>query len=112
MKIKATQKEFKGSNVLRVSYCGLQTLLKYENAFAYNAGVYGHNCDYYELNNFQLIISTGYRPHGKKANYETLKQYESNAQNIQSNERLTYEEKKALTQNLLKDFLNDANIYA
>lgn len=111
MKIRATRKEFRNSNVLKVGYCKLQNLLQYENAFAYSAGVNGWNCDYYELNNFNLIISTGYRPHGKDSDPEVLKHYDNTAYNIASSNVLSYEEKKTLIQNLLKDFIHDSNIY-
>lgn len=109
MKIKSTRKEFKGSNVLQVGYCKLQNLLKYENAFAYNAGVNGWNCDYYELDNFKIIISTGYRPHGLKIDSKTIKHYEDLARSIQEDSNLDYESKKTLTQNLLKDFIGELN---
>ena len=110
MKLKASKKEFKGSNVLKVNYCKLQYLLSYKQPFAYSSGVNGWSCDYYYLDNF--IISTGYQPIGQAVNYEALKHYENLACKIVNNLNTTYKEKITLIDNLIQDFINDPTIKA
>lgn len=109
MKLKASKKEFKGLNVLRVGGYGLQETLRGLDAFGYSAGAYGWSCDYYDLGG--LIISQGYSAIGKPANYETLKQYEEIARRINTNDETNYQEKQAQLHSLREDFKNDLNIF-
>ena len=107
MKLKASKKEFKGLNVLRVGYCKLQYLLQYKQPFAYSSGVNGWSCDYYDLDG--VIISTGYQPIGKQVNNEAVATYEDIARKVSSG-ALDYKEKEKLIDNLIKDFVNDSNV--
>lgn len=108
MKIKTTQKAIRNSYypTIQAGYCELQTLLRYQNAFAYNSGVYGWNCDYYYTSDF--IICTGYRPHGfrNKKITEIMKTYEDHARAIDSDYNLPYEKRKDFI-NALFDQFND-----
>ena len=107
MKLKASKKEFKGSNVLRVGYCKLQYLLQYKQPFAYSSGVNGWSCDYYDLGS--VIISTGYQPIGKQVNHDIIATYEDIARKVSSG-TLNHKEKEKLIDNLIKDFVNDPNV--
>ena len=110
MKLKSNKKGFKGLDVLKVGYCKLQYLLNYKDAFAYSSGAHGWACDYYDIDG--VIISTGYNPIGKQTKSEIVEHYEKIARKTLSNYNLNHEDKTQLLDNLLKDFLNDANIYA
>ena len=81
-----------GNKVFSVGYCGAQNLLSGSSRFAYNSGVYGWNCDYYNFNG--VIICTGYRPHGRNGNEITSK-YEEIARSIRDNRALTWDERNA-----------------
>lgn len=66
---------------IKVSYCGLQNLLKYTNPVAYTRGVYGWNCDIYTFGRY--AIATGYRPFGEVSpDYDIVKIYENKASEI------------------------------
>ena len=81
-----------GNKVFSVGYCGAWHLLSGINRFAYNSGVYGWNCDYYNLDG--VIICTGYRPHGRDCRDITDK-YEKIATAVYENRALTWEDTRA-----------------
>ena len=93
MKAKVTRKYINAvyDDVYSVGYCGAQSLLYGVEPFAYNAGVYGWNCDYYYVNG--VCICTGYRPHGKSVNYDILNEYEKQADAIRNDWNIPYDEK-------------------
>ena len=116
MKFKTTSKKIKEiytrNNILEISYCDLQNLLKYENPTAYNSGVYGWNYDLYEVDGVAIV--TGYRsmPTGKNFNYELVHNYEQKAREVnqrRKTDKETWEEydrnKKESINNLFKEFL-------
>jgi hypothetical protein len=108
-KIRATKREMKENYyVLCVSYCGAQTLLKYQNAVAYSTRAEGWACDYYEVDN--VVISTGYAPIKSKnviCDYELIKKYEDRARKLESNYGLSYKQRKSRVNNLLKRFIEE-----
>lgn len=61
MKFKSTKRDIMANygNIIKVDYCDLQNLLKYESPIAYTAGVYGWNADIYDFGG--IAICTGYR---------------------------------------------------
>ena len=64
MKFKTTKKEMlENAKVIAVPYCALQYLLSHKEPVAYTSGIYGWNCDIYEVGS-NWYISTGYRPFG------------------------------------------------
>lgn len=64
-KFRTTNREMTEKAVCyRISYSDLQHLFYYENAKAYTAGVYGWNSDFFQLEDSNTYISTGYRPCG------------------------------------------------
>jgi hypothetical protein len=84
MKLQATKKEIKNGyyRVLAIGYCDAQNLLRYENAFAYSAGVYGWGCDYYDIDG--VCISTGYRTinQNMRSDYKVIRDYEARAEKL------------------------------
>ena len=93
MKFETTQKYMRnlwGSDLYSVGYCGAYYLLWGLEPVAYNAGVYGWNCDYYYVNG--ICICTGYRPHGKSTIGKT-DEYETKAKAIVDNFDIPYVDK-------------------
>ena len=92
MKLRATKREIKENNyyILKIGYCELQYLLRPFEPFAYSCGVYGWNCDYYDIttNNHRIIISTGYAPIDnqnikvKNDFYKIIRKYDDKARAI------------------------------
>ena len=108
MKLKTTKKQIKDNSrqILSVGYCALQSLLRYESPFAFSAGVYGWACDYYNING--VVISTGYQPIGTPPNYSMMAEYETKAQQINSDYSIKYDDQKAQTTTLLNEFVTKA----
>lgn len=82
MKLKTTMKEVKATNrvILKVGYCDLVTLLRYESPYAYTCGVYGWNADVYVFNGVTIV--TGYRPFGQSVDYNLVEEYEQRAREL------------------------------
>lgn len=96
MKLHTTQKYIRnlyGNSVFSVGYCDAWHLLRGVDPFAYNAGIYGWNCDYYHLDG--VIICTGYRPHGR-SNYDITREFEKRAKDIYNNREIRWEERDSL----------------
>lgn len=110
MKFKTTKKAIKENynKILKVGYCNMQNLLKYENAIAYSERSEGWACDYYYIEG--VLISEGYSPidnkNMKKYDYDTLQEYENKARSIIYDYSIEYEEQKKQVKNLLKEFIN------
>lgn len=113
MKYRTIAKEIKmwSNNVKRAGYGSLQYLLKFHEPIAYTAGVYGWNCDIYEI--YGVTICTGYRGMvGEQA--KGASDYEEKAQKICSIENtMSWEKKKKEIEKLLKEFclLNGGYVY-
>lgn len=106
MKCKTTAKAIRenyGSRILSVGYCDAQALLRYESPFAYSAGTYGWNCDYYDIDG--VCISTGYRPIGRDVDYAALREAEKRAREIYDNTDNTYEKRAEHVSELLRAFI-------
>ena len=106
MSYNLTKKQVKENSnfLMAVGYCGMQHLLNYRNRFGYSAGVYGWSCDYYDVNG--VTISTGYSPVGEHFNYEILSNYEKQAEAIQYNYSLPYEERVSKIEALLLEVVD------
>lgn len=108
MKIKVSKKQIKENytNIISVSYCDLQTLLKFEDAIYYSSGVYGWSCDYYEIDR-NTIISTGYNTLDStiKFDYDIIRKYEEKARKI--NWRQDYKTVKAEHTKLLNQLIKE-----
>lgn len=118
MKFKTTTKKIKenytNNYIISVSYCDLQTLLKYESPRAYTSGVYGWNYDLYEIEG--IAICTGYRgmPSGKNFNYDLVRKYENKARKIEQRSKkdnqtwIQFDNKQRADINkLLKSFIKE-----
>jgi hypothetical protein len=106
-KVRVTKKSIKESydTILKIGYCNLQFLLKYEEPFAYSTRVEGWACDYYRINN--VCISTGYDPIGQSVPYELQKRYNEEAEKIACDYSLTWEQQKEKVNALLIEFVNE-----
>lgn len=94
-------------NTIRIGYCELQNLLRFKKADFYTSGVYGWNADIYPIN-INTAIVTGYRPFGTiSPNYEIVKKYDQQAQEILKNGKYDYKEKENLVNALLDNFINE-----
>jgi restriction endonuclease S subunit len=108
MKLKATKSQIKNNYyyILRASYCSMQYLLNYENAFGYSARVEGWACDYYDIKG--ICISTGYAPLQSQnmiENYELIREYEHKAQAIQCDNLINWETQRTMTHDILVELL-------
>ena len=104
MKFRTTKKEIlnKYNNIIKVGYCQAQYLLNCEDAFAYSSGVNGWACDYYDIDG--VIISTGYAPIGKEADYNTIKKYNNEARALKY---ANYNEYKNELRKLISKFIDE-----
>lgn len=106
MKFKTTRKAVTESSntILKVGYCDLAYLLKFEEPIAYTSGVYGWNADIYKLDG--LTIVTGYRPFGNYENYDLVHEYEDKARKIAGDYNTPWEERRDAVNKLLDEFIN------
>lgn len=107
-KVKITRKEIKArhTDVIAIGYCTAHNLLRYEDAWAYNAGVNGWNYDVYSIGT--TAITTGYNPIGRHIDYEIVKAYDEKAEAIAENRAMNYDEKKEAVRELLYKFIKEA----
>lgn len=99
-KIKVTRNSL--YNPYFCGYCDLQYLLRYQEPFGYNSGVYGWNYDAYFVGG--MTICTGYRNMPGKS-LEKCGEYEEKARAILENHNLKYEEQRELVNALLDEFI-------
>ena len=101
MKFKTTKKAMQNNynTILKVGYCNIQNLLKYQEPIAYSTRAEGWACDYYKVGN--VIISEGYSPIGKPVNYDLQQKYNNAAA------KLGWEQKEEVY-NLLLQFVEEA----
>lgn len=107
MKFRTTQKAIKSgyTNVIKVSYCGLQGLLRCESPIAYTTRAEGWGADIYAFGN--TAISTGYAPFGNiRPDYETNQRYEQRAAET-TDGIYNWQEKKSLLDELIKEYLRE-----
>ena len=104
MKFKTTKKAMlEGGLVIPASYCSLQSLLSFKAPVAYTAGVYGWNCDIYEVGP-NWYIATGYRPFGNcLADYEVINDIESRAEKILHDGDLNIRSKRIYLDDLIEE---------
>jgi hypothetical protein len=113
MKFKATKKQMKDNynTIISIGYCDAQYLLRYENEIAYSTRSEGWACDYYDVDG--VLISTGYAPLAEKntkRDYNTIRKYDEQAQNIVYNNNIGYEEQETQIKALLRDFINEVTL--
>lgn len=111
MRFKTTMKEVKATSriILKVGYCDLVTLLRYESPFAHTSGVYGWNADIYAVNGVTIV--TGYRPFGQSVDYDLVEEFEERARALVDElDRLKYDGdiKKSKMLELIEEFIKEA----
>ncbi len=111
MKFKTTQKEIKSNfqYVISIDYCGLGSLLRYDNPIAYTirgkGGCLGWGSDVYDLGDGVAVV-TGYAPFGNvKPDYEVVRKYRDLAEQIRKS--LKWNEQEAALKALQQDFLRE-----
>ena len=109
MKLKTTKKEISNgyNDIIKIGYSQAQNLLQCENAFAYSSGIYGWSCDYYNIDG--VIISTGYAPIGKEADYNLIKKYDKKAIELANSYYSNYDYKayKNKLRKLINKFISE-----
>lgn len=113
MKFKVSKKEMKRnySYIISIGYCNAYWLLKYKEPIAYSTRAEGWACDYYDIDG--VLISTGYAPLSNKnthSNYSILRRYNEQAEKIACNYSLSYEEKAAQVNALLKEYIKEVKL--
>lgn len=106
MKLRATQKQIREHypTIIRIGYCDMQHLLRFENPFAYLTRPEGWACNVYDVDG--IAISTGYSPFGNvRPHYALVRAYEENAKEIQCVPTLNIEEMRDKTTALLRELL-------
>lgn len=108
MKYKTTKKDVMNgyNNIIRVGYCSLQNLLNCESETAYTIRREGWAADIYEFGNTAIV--TGYAPFENiRPGYELCQKYETAAEKIRCNYELSWTERKAKLQELIKEFIQE-----
>lgn len=102
---KKSVRTFYGGYVYNVGYCDMWYLLRGLEPFGYHAGVYGWNCDFYELhtsNGVKICIATGYRPLGISTSGSFIcKSFEQEAKHLWERPEFHYEQNKQDVEALL-----------
>lgn len=95
------------NHVYRAGYCDLSKICKHIEPQYYNAGSYGWNCDIYVDNQYNIMISTGYRNmRGKTIPSDVLQKYDNIAVDIINN-RYSYEKECQLLKENYNNFLQE-----
>jgi hypothetical protein len=108
MQFKTTQKAIMNgySNVIGIPYCALQNLLSCESEIAYTARAEGWRADIYDFGN--TAIATGYAPFGNiRPGYDICRKYEHAAEKVCCNHDLSWAERKADLQTLIREFIEE-----
>ena len=110
MKFRTTQKAIKSghSDVIRVGYCNLQHLLKFENPIAYTTRVEGWAADVYSVKNRAIV--TGYAPFGNiKPPYDLVRKYDDQAMAIATDWNMPQDIKREKISALLDAFIDEVS---
>lgn len=108
MKFKTTQKAIKQGhvNIIKTSYCALQSLLSREQPIAYTTRAEGWGADIYTFGNTAIV--TGYAPFGNiRPDYEINQKYESKARKILNKYSGNREEQKKQLSKLIMEYIEE-----
>ena len=111
MKLRTTRKAV-GVNHYRVigaGYCELQNLLKFREPMAYSSGVYGWNCDYYDIGG--VVIATGYRgvwSQNTHASEKIIRDYDDQAYMVLNDYYTSNTSKRERLDQLIEEFVAKA----
>lgn len=90
-------------NLHSCGYCAMAHLLRNHEPKYYNSGLCGWNFDVYEV--YGVTIVTGYRNLvGKRFTYDEVEKYEKQARAFVEDYSLSYEDRTAKIESLLKEF--------
>ena len=107
MKLQATKKQMRQHHrIISIGYCDAESLLNYQEPFAYSAGINGWACDYYYANG--VLLSTGYSPlsnKNTKDGYKVIRDYNDKARTIVHSD-IDYETKKEQVNSLLMEMVS------
>ena len=109
MKFKTTQKAVKENynTIIKVPYCALQYLLRYESTIAYTERREGEAADIYDVGE-GTAIATGYAPFGNiRPDYDLCKRYENQAEQIFANYSIEWEERREKLYKLRRQFIDE-----
>ena len=109
MKFKTTKKEIQSNyqKIIKVGYCGLQTLLNCKSPIAYITRREGWACDIYEISS-TVCISTGYAPFGNVVSqYDVNQKYEKKAEAVWYDYCRPFDERKEALNEMLKDYIKE-----
>ncbi len=109
-KYRTAKKAMKESydKIICVGYCNLQSLLRFQEPFAYSIRAEGWACDYYDIDG--VLISTGYAPidsRRTKSTYDICRKYNDAALKICNDYSLSYEEQREKVNNLLMEYIKE-----
>ena len=104
MKIKTTRNELTalGLPIIKIPYCGCQTLVNFQEPIAYNAGAYGWNYDVYKINNTLLVTGRTMPINGHPAKY--FDEFEKRAKRI-NNSYQEFDKRKANVDSVLIEWI-------
>ena len=110
MKFRTTVKElktgYKNDRAIGIGYCEADYLLFYQAPTCYTCGVYGWNFDGYEIEEKDILITTGYRGmFGTRPDFNTLQDYNNRACGIIHDRNKTHDEKRDEVNALLFEFI-------
>lgn len=109
MKTRTTKKYINNmyNNKIKIGYCNLQWLLSRTDPAYYITRAEGWAADIYIINSDTVII-TGYAPFGNiTIPYEKRCEYESKAEQIACNYKLTFEEQRDALDVLINEFVEE-----
>ena len=111
-KLKVSKSDVKGNYyILGIGYCNAQHLLDGIDPFGYSAGVYGWACDYYEIKEENIVISTGYSylEQNIKNNYDITRKYDEKALKIWNDYKKydSYDKRKKAVYKLLIKYIKE-----
>lgn len=115
MKFKTTEKAVKNNyiKIIKIPYCGLQTLLSAETPIAYTSSAdYGWKSDIYEIPTIEgkIAISTGYVPFGNVVlSYDLREKYENKSlKELSKKVAMPFAKRKAQNRKQIIAFINEA----
>ena len=103
MKTQITRKQLNrySNNIVHAGYCKLQFLLSNYEPFCYSSNSFGWAWDAYNL--YGVVIATGYNSLPGRA-AAGITEYEEKARAVYYNDGMTWDEKRAAIDKLLREF--------
>ena len=93
--------------IISIGLAKAQYLLKYQDADAYNCGIYGRNFDLYDINGVAICMGGRNMPRGIAYDHERLRFFEEKAERVCIDLSVPYERRVAIVNELLRDFIGE-----